>query len=85
MRDQRSSTPRAGRCGEEVQLLVLALLLDPACPGPWSLRELAREVGCEHAAAVAVVRLRAAGLANRCEGFVWPTRAASRFCQLLRE
>jgi hypothetical protein len=49
MRDQRSSTsaPPAGRCGEETQFVVLALLLDPDWPGPWSLAELAREVGCE--------------------------------------
>jgi hypothetical protein len=85
MRDQRSSTPPAGRCGDEVQFVVLALLLDPECPGPWSVGELACEVGCETAAAEAVVRLHAAGLAHHVQGFVWPSRAASRFCQLLRE
>ncbi|MGP0101915.1 MAG: hypothetical protein ACLPUT_09915 [Solirubrobacteraceae bacterium] len=85
MRDQRSSTPPAGRRRDEIQFVVLALLLDPEYPGPWSVEELAREVGCELLAADAVVRLHAAGLAHRCDGFVWPKRAASRFCQLLRE
>lgn len=85
MRDQRSSTPPAGRRGDEVQFAVLALLLDPDCPGPWSLAELAREVGCATTAAEAVVGLHAAGLAHRRGEFVWPSRPAVRFCQLLRE
>ncbi len=85
MRSERSSTPPAGRRGEEAQFVVLALLLDRECPGPWSLDELAREVGCELLAGDAVVGLHAAGLAHRCDGLVFPTRAASRFCQLLRE
>jgi hypothetical protein len=85
MRDQRSGTPAFGRRSDEVQFLVPALLLDPECRGPWSVEELAREVGCESAAAAAVVGLHAAGLAHRCEGLVFPSRAASRFCQLLRE
>jgi hypothetical protein len=85
MRDQRSSAPPVGRCSEEVQFVVLALLLDPECAGPSSVAELAREVGCELLVAEAVVRLHAAGLAHRSDELVWPTRAASRFCQLLRE
>jgi hypothetical protein len=85
MRDQRSNTPSVGRRSDEVQFLVLALLLDVECPGPWSVDDLAREVGCEISAAEAVVRLHAAGLAHLCGGFVFATRAASRFCQLLRE
>jgi hypothetical protein len=85
MRDQRSGTPAVERRSDEVQFLVLALLLDAECLGPWSVQELAREIGCELAAADAVVGLHAAGLAHRCEGLVFPSRAASRFCQLLRE
>jgi hypothetical protein len=65
--------------------VVLSLLLDAGCAGPWSVEELAREVGCELLAADAVVRLHAAGLAHRSDGLVWPSRAASRFSQLLRE
>jgi len=63
--------------------MVLALLL--GCRGPWSVDELAREVGCELGAAEAVVRLQASGLVHCCGGLVFATRAASRFCQLLRE
>ncbi len=85
MRDQRSSRPCAARRSDDVQLVVLSLLLDAESPGPWSLEELARAVGCESAAAEAVVGLHAAGLAHRCGAFVFATRAASRFCQLLRE
>jgi hypothetical protein len=65
--------------------MVLALLLGPECPGPWSVEELALELGCQADADEAVVRSHAAGLAHLCGGFVFATRAASRFCQLLRE
>lgn len=85
MRDQRSRTPPARRPIIDAQFVVLSLLLDPECPGPWSVEELAREVGCELLAADAVSRLYAAGLAHRCDGLVFPTRAATRFGQLLRE
>jgi hypothetical protein len=85
MRDQRSGMPRVERRSEDVQFVVLALLLDPEWPGPWSLAELAREVGCEITTADAVVRLRAAGLVHRVEGLVFAARPAVRFCQLLRE
>jgi hypothetical protein len=85
MRDQRSGTPPVGRRSNEVQFNLLLLLLDPECLGPWSVDELAREVGCELGVADAVVGLQAAGLAHCCGGFVFASRAASRFCQLLRE
>lgn len=85
MRFERSSTAPVGRCGDELEFVVLALLLDRECSGPWSVQELAREVGCELLAADAVVRLCAAGLAHRVGEFAWPSRAASRFSQLLRE
>jgi hypothetical protein len=85
MRCQRSSAPPSRRRGDEIQFLVLALLLDPECPGPWSVDELAREVGCELSVPGAIARLHAAGLAHLCDGFVFATRAASRFGQLLRE
>ncbi|HLM87249.1 MAG TPA: hypothetical protein VK272_13790 [Solirubrobacteraceae bacterium] len=85
MRDQRSGAPPAGRRGDEVQFVVLALLLDPDWSGGWSLAELAREVGCEITAAEAVVRLHAAGLVHRVGELVFAARPAVRFCQLLRE
>jgi predicted transcriptional regulator len=85
MRDQRSGTPLAARRSDETQFLVLALLLDLECPGPWSVPELAREIGCDASTAEAVVRLHATGLVHRCGVFVFATRAARRFCALLRE
>jgi hypothetical protein len=88
MRDQRSGTPSAGRRNEDVQVLVLSLLVDSESPAPWPLGDLARAVGCETAAAEAVVSLDALGLAHRRGAFVLATpatRAVSRFCQLLRE
>jgi hypothetical protein len=81
----KASAPVVERRSEDVELAVLASLLEPGQPAPWSMAELALEVGCELAASKAVVRLHAAGLVHRCGGFVWPTRAASRFCRLLRE
>jgi hypothetical protein len=47
--------------------------------------ELALEVGCELSVPDAIARLHGAGLAHLCGGFVFATRAASRFGQLLRE
>ncbi|MGD1056312.1 MAG: hypothetical protein ABR992_02765 [Solirubrobacteraceae bacterium] len=85
MRDQRSGMPPVGRRSDELQFLVLALLLDRECRGPWSVDELAREVGFELGTSDAVVGLQAAGLAHCCGEFVFASRAASRFSQLLRE
>jgi hypothetical protein len=85
MRHQRSSAPPVRRRGDEIQFVVLALLLDPESPGPWSVEELVLEVGCEWSVPDAVARLHAAGLVHLCGGFVFATRAASRFGQLLRE
>jgi hypothetical protein len=81
----QANTPAAERHGDEAQFLVLLLLLEPGGPALWSVAELARELGCELAAAGALVRLHAAGLVHRREEFVWATRAASRFSELLRE
>jgi hypothetical protein len=50
----------------------------------WSLGELARRVGCKDAAVMAVVSLQAVGLVGRAGEFVFATRAAARFGQLLR-
>jgi hypothetical protein len=88
MRDQRIRTTPARRRSEDVQVFVLSLLVDSESPGPWSVDELARAVGCGSAAAEAVVSLDAVGLAHRRGAFVLATpatRAVSRFCQLLRE
>jgi hypothetical protein len=85
MQVQATAPSLAGRDEQEAQFGLLALLVEPGGPSLWSLGELARELGCERAAAVAADGLVAAGLAHRCGGFVFASRAASRFCQLLRE
>ena len=64
--------------------MVLAVLLDPCSPGPWTVAELAREVGCEAKAAEAVVRLHAAGLVHRSGEVVFASRPAVRFGELIR-
>jgi hypothetical protein len=81
MRDQPIGVDEGPTC-EEVERVVLALLLDPEFSGPWSVQELAREIGSELRVAVALAGLQAAGLVHRCEEFVWATRAAGRFSQL---
>jgi len=67
---------------ERVQYLVLHLLQEPGGPPMWSMRELATELGSELDAMDAVDNLCAAGLAHRCQQFVFPTRAATRMAAL---
>jgi hypothetical protein len=67
---------------ERTQAVVTAQLLSGEHPWPWSVRELALELGDELAAADAVVALQAAGLIHRVGGFVWPTRAAARMHEI---
>jgi predicted transcriptional regulator len=69
---------------DAIEFGVLALLLDPDSPGPWTVGELAREVGCDLAAADAVARLDAAGLVHRNGELVFASRPATRFGQLMR-
>jgi predicted transcriptional regulator len=76
--------PDAARLSNETEFVVLTLLLDPDSPGPWSVSELAREVGCELRAADAVVRLDAAGLVHLSGELVFASRPAVRFGQLIR-
>jgi len=76
--------PDAVRLSDEVQFVVLVLLLDPASAGPWTVAELAREVGCEVRAAEAVLRLHAAGLVHRSGELVFASRPAARFGELIR-
>jgi hypothetical protein len=76
--------PDVTRLSNETEFVVLTLLIDPDCPGPWSVAELAREVGCELRAADAVLRLDAAGLVQLSGGLVFASRPAVRFGQLIR-
>jgi len=81
MPDQRSGADVA-QADDNVERVVLALLLESRINGPWSMRELALEIGGELPATDAIRRLHAAGLVHRCEEFVWATRPATRFHQL---
>jgi predicted transcriptional regulator len=82
MRDQGGSRDIAP-ADDDLERAVLALLLESTNPGPWSVKELAREVGGELETADAVARLRAVGLVHRCQEFVWATRPAARLFQLV--
>lgn len=81
MPDQRSRADVA-LADDDVERVVLALLLESSTDSPWSVRELALEIGGEPRATDAIERLHAAGLVHRCEEFVWATRPATRFHQL---
>jgi hypothetical protein len=62
---------------EQVDSAILRLLVDPRASRPWSVDEVAREIGDAVATADGLARLTAAGLAHRIdEGFVWASRAA---------
>ena len=82
MQIQRSSDDLA-RADDDAERVVLTLLLDSHPRGWWSVQELAREVGAELRTTDAIARLQAAGLLHRCHEFVWPTRSAVRFNQLV--
>jgi hypothetical protein len=82
MHDQ-ASAPAVELHVDEAQLLVLALLLAAGGPAQWSVTELALELGCERQAIEAVVALRTAGLVHCCQEFVFASRGAVRFRDLL--
>jgi hypothetical protein len=50
-------------------------LLKSGEPWPWSVEEVARELGDDIEAVDSLNRLHGAGLIHRLDGFVWPTRA----------
>ena len=61
---------------EQVDAAILGLLLEPDSQRPWSVDEVAREIGDELAAADSLARLAGAGLVYRLDRFVWVSRAA---------
>jgi hypothetical protein len=71
-----------GEADEQAEREVLALLLESALSGPWSVLELGLRIGSDVRAVDAVMRLHAAGLVYLCHEFVWPTRAAARSREL---
>jgi hypothetical protein len=56
--------------------ILLWLTIDAQCP--WSVDEVARELGDLNDTIDALVRLHAVGLIHRMGDFVWATRAAIR-------
>lgn len=70
----RQTTP-AEREGQ-IDAAILGLLLDKAAQRPWSVDEIAREIGHVNDTLDALARLHGAGLLHRCGGFAWTTRAA---------
>jgi hypothetical protein len=67
----------------EIDRLVLDLLLDEH-PHPWTDGEVARELQDRVNTADSINRLHRAGLLHRLDGFVFPSRTASRVVQLAR-
>lgn len=66
---------------EQIDNAVLDFMLcEPSWP--WSLEEVARELGSQPNAADAVRRLTSAGLLHRLDNFVFPTRTARRANEL---
>lgn len=66
---------------EQIDNAVLDFMLcEPSWP--WSLEEVARELGSQPNAADAVRRLTSAGLLHRLDNFVFPSRAARRANEL---
>jgi hypothetical protein len=83
MQDQRKrdASPTDGLSEEHVDSAVLDCVLLGE-PWPWSLGEIARELGDATSAEDAVRRLTQAGLVHRLGNFVFPTRTARRAAQL---
>jgi hypothetical protein len=72
---------RASLPDEHLDSEVLHLMLHDH-PSPWSLPELALELGDEGTAVDAVGRLVASGLVHRLGGYAFPTRTARRAFEL---
>jgi hypothetical protein len=74
MPEQRTQT-----VGQEESMTdagILVLLLGDDTQRPWSVDEIARQIGDPIATHDSLRRLQAAGLAHRLDRFVWASRAA---------
>lgn len=80
MRDE--STCLASDPDETAEKTILGLLLIADSQRPWSVDEVAREIGDRVRAADGIASLHAAGLVHRCGEFVFATRAALHMDQL---
>ena len=72
MHDQR--TPSVAERDAYTDTALLGLLIYDDSQRPWSVDEVEREIGDDTRDSLA--RLHGAGLLNRVEDFVWPSRAA---------
>jgi hypothetical protein len=83
MQQQRIPEDRRGTrlSEEEIDNTVVGFLLDKPW-WPWSLEEIARELGDAPDAEDAVARLTGAGLVHRLGDFAFPTRSLRRATKL---
>ena len=75
MRDENTPTLAEQDRGSDTAILGL---ISGDEQRPWSVDEVAREIGNHGATVDGLARLYGAGLIHRCGEFVWPTRAALR-------
>jgi predicted transcriptional regulator len=73
---QENPTPTVADQERHSDREILELLLDHEEQRPWSVEELAREMGERIDTLDSLARLRAAGLIHRCGEFVFASRAA---------
>lgn len=78
IQDERSAT---GRSDDEIDNTVIGFVLDSGS-WPWSLEEIARELGDKADAEDAIARLAGAGLIHRLGDFAFPSRSLRRANEL---
>jgi hypothetical protein len=78
----REPIPAPAVDDETIDAGILGLLLNPTKQRPWSVDEVAREIGNNMAVADGLARLYGAGLIHRLDGFVFATRSAVRGDQI---
>jgi predicted transcriptional regulator len=83
MQQQRIPGDRRGTglSDDEIDNTVVSFVLD-GDSWPWSIEEIARELGDRADAEDAVARLAGAGLVHRIEDFAFPTRSLRRASEL---
>ncbi len=80
MQDQ--PTPDVAEEDRISESAIFGLISAPDEQRPWSVDEIAREMGDSNATEDGLARLYGAGLIHRCGEFVWATRAALRAEQI---
>ncbi len=83
MHDQRipDEPPRRHLPEEKADLAVLSFIINEAV-SPWSVDEIARQLGDQTDATDAIRRLTECGLLHRLGDFVFPTRTARRAAEI---